>query len=84
MFDNQPYDSNTDSLLLLQVGFKMYGCRGKNAKLTQSAPRRLWDPDIERFSAGGEDSFILTTPASLGRLTHVEIWHDNSGPGADW
>lgn len=67
-----------------QIGFKMYGVKGKSLKETQSQSRRLWDPDVDRFSAGGEDSFIITTPASLGRLTHVDIWHDHTGASPDW
>lgn len=71
-------------LLVVKVGFKMHGVKGKARRETESPARHLHDPTTRRFYSGAEDSFVLTTPASLGRLTHVEIWHDSSGPSPDW
>lgn len=68
----------------LQIGFKMFGVRGASSEEIESDPRRLWDPEIDRFQSGGEDSFVMSTSRPLGRLTHVDIWHDNSGASPDW
>lgn len=36
------------------------------------------------FEAGGVNSFLVTTSESLGCLTCIRIWHDNSGNSPSW
>ncbi|XP_035680498.1 uncharacterized protein LOC118418574 [Branchiostoma floridae] len=35
------------------------------------------------FKRGSISSFLLSTSAELGDLTHLHVWHDNSGAGGD-
>ncbi|XP_035672195.1 polycystic kidney disease protein 1-like 2 [Branchiostoma floridae] len=58
------------------VGIIIYGTDG------DTGARRLRDPDKKVFSRGHINSFLLTTPQPLGSLTHLHIWHDNSGKGS--
>lgn len=71
-------------LCSMKVSVKLYGIRGIKGQEMESEVLDLHDPDTERFKAGHEDNFIVTTPMSLGRLTHIEIWHDCFGPHPDW
>ena len=36
------------------------------------------------FARGSVNSFMITTPESLGNLFKVKIWHDNSGSDPSW
>ena len=36
------------------------------------------------FSRGSVNNFTLTLPSSLGKLTDIRIWHDNSGSNPAW
>ncbi|XP_075265148.1 polycystin-1-like protein 3, partial [Convolutriloba macropyga] len=42
----------------------------------------LEDPYRHILKRDSKDLFLLSTPRSLGRLTSVRFWHDNSGVGA--
>ena len=46
----------------------------------------LTDPLARRkyFARGSVNNFTLTFPSSLGKLTDVRIWHDNSGSNPAW
>ncbi|XP_063710414.1 uncharacterized protein LOC134838971 isoform X2 [Symsagittifera roscoffensis] len=41
------------------------------------------DPYREILKRNNKDLFLLSTPRSLGRLSSVRLWHDNSGVGSD-
>ncbi|KAI8489530.1 hypothetical protein Bbelb_326970, partial [Branchiostoma belcheri] len=58
------------------VGIIIYGTEG------ETGARRLRDSNKKVFSRGHINSFLLTTPRPLGSLTHLNIWHDNSGKGS--
>ncbi|XP_078665539.1 uncharacterized protein LOC144907963 [Branchiostoma floridae x Branchiostoma belcheri] len=58
------------------VGVIIYGTEG------ETGARRLRDANKKVFSRGHINSFLLTTPRPLGSLTHLNIWHDNSGKGS--
>ena len=49
-----------------------------------SGPRRLHDPNMERFQRSGMDTFLLATPYHLGELTMLNIWHNNAGSSPSW
>ena len=46
----------------------------------------LTDPFSRRkyFSRGNVNNFTLTVPSSLGKLTDIRIWHDNTGTSPAW
>lgn len=50
----------------------------------RTLPYMLKDDYRRVFEAGGVNSFLLTTSESLGSLTYVRIWHDNSGTSPSW
>ena len=51
---------------------------------TNSKPHVLLDEDKELFCSGSVDTFILTTPESLGELSSLQIWHNNKGNQPAW
>ena len=60
------------------VGIKVYGdVNESNAFLLRGADR----PALTQASL---DSFLVNTSESLGDLTHMRLWHDNSGPEPAW
>lgn len=44
-----------------------------------SEPRSLEYPDRSPFQRGSQDTFLLTTPFSMGTIQYIRIWHDNGG-----
>ncbi|XP_013422214.1 uncharacterized protein LOC106182109 [Lingula anatina] len=50
----------------------------------ETEPRVLADDKRPICQRGGIDSFLLTTTQSLGKLSHLRIWHDNSGSNPSW
>ncbi|XP_019628324.1 PREDICTED: polycystic kidney disease protein 1-like 2 [Branchiostoma belcheri] len=40
---------------------------------------RIFDHRKDVFKAGSVNKFLMSTPRDLGPLTHMRIWHDNSG-----
>ena len=60
------------------VGIKVYGdVSESNAFLLRRADR----PTLTQASL---DSFLVNTSESLGDLTHMRLWHDNSSPEPAW
>ncbi|XP_070173844.1 uncharacterized protein [Littorina saxatilis] len=49
-----------------------------------SRVHRLTDDEQELFVKGAENWFILTTPACLGKIKAVVVWHDSSGTSPAW
>jgi len=37
---------------------------------------------LQKFERGSERKFMMSTEKSLGDLTFMKIWHDNSGKGS--
>ncbi|XP_067104833.1 polycystin-1-like protein 2 [Osmerus mordax] len=61
-----------------QVTVTLLGTEG------ESEPHHLTDPDKPVFERGAVDTFLLTTPFSLGELQSIRVWHDNSGEHPSW
>lgn len=38
---------------------------------------------LQRFGVGSVCTFVMSVPETLGDLTFINIWHDNSGKGND-
>ncbi|XP_066268537.1 polycystin-1-like protein 2 [Branchiostoma lanceolatum] len=74
----------------LYTGFKRFA--GTTAKVAivvtgedgQSEPHLLTDPTRRVFETAGVDTFLLTTAQSMGPLSSVHVWHDNSGDKPSW
>ncbi|KAG1670785.1 Location of vulva defective 1 [Nymphon striatum] len=54
--------------------------------LHDSGERTFGETNRKIFRTGGRDAFLMTVPSSLGKLSYIRIWHDNSGEGkfASW
>nr|XP_034310453.1 uncharacterized protein LOC105340501 isoform X2 [Crassostrea gigas] len=50
----------------------------------ETPPRYLADDKRPVLQRSNCDGFIMATPKSLGKLTHVRIWHDNTGSSPSW
>lgn len=49
-----------------------------------SEPHHLTDPKKCVFERGEVNTFLLTTPFSLGDLQGIRLWHNNSGKHPAW
>lgn len=78
LFSDKTTLSHPDPVLLLQVTVTLLGTEG------ESEPHHLTDPDKPVFERGAVDTFVLTTPFSLGELQSIRLWHDNSGRHPAW
>ena len=63
-----------------RVGIIINGIQGSSGEilLTDPAARR------KHFTRGSVNNFTLTLSSSLGKLTDIRIWHDNSGSNPAW
>lgn len=50
----------------------------------ETQPRLMFDDKREVMYSGGVDGFVMATPRSLGSLSHIRVWHDNSGKSPSW
>ncbi|XP_067947593.1 polycystin-1-like protein 2 [Watersipora subatra] len=50
----------------------------------ETPPRLIYDDKRPILQAGGVDGFVMATPRCLGSLSHVRMWHDNSGKSPGW
>ncbi|XP_066270080.1 polycystin-1-like protein 2 [Branchiostoma lanceolatum] len=56
------------------VGLMITGSEGRTAMVTLN-------PEGLILARGGDTYHIMTTPASIGKLQSVQVWHDSSGKG---
>ncbi|KAI8477893.1 hypothetical protein Bbelb_443720, partial [Branchiostoma belcheri] len=61
-----------------QVSITMFGFRD------ESQPLALQDARRQLFQGGSVDSFLVSSEEPLGPLTHIHVWHDNTGPSPAW
>ncbi|XP_078603145.1 polycystin-1-like protein 2 [Branchiostoma floridae x Branchiostoma japonicum] len=57
------------------VGLMITGSEGRTAMVTLNPAGLI-------LARGGDTYHIMTTPASVGELQSVQVWHDSSGKGA--
>ncbi|UJR24498.1 hypothetical protein I4U23_005873 [Adineta vaga] len=69
VFTGHRADANTKSKVNFVIG-------GENAN---TDIRTFTDSNQNIFQRSGIDTFVITTPKSLGVLNYIHIWHDNSG-----
>jgi len=85
--DNLPTDSYF-YLISVQTGFgRDCGTRSKinfvlSGEDSDSGVRKLTDDKRKAFKAGSICNFLMGVEEPLGPLTHLRIWHDNSGKGS--
>ena len=89
MEDNHPNDN-----YLYEVGVQTGFVRGAgttadvfiilNGALGETSPRKLKNLKRKCFNKGDTDSFLLSTPFSLGAIKNIEIWHNNEGNSPGW
>ncbi|XP_077983049.1 polycystin-1-like protein 2 [Glandiceps talaboti] len=60
------------------VTLTLYGTEG------DSEPHILRDQDKIVLQRGNTDSFLVTTPSSLGGIMNIRLWHDNDGDYPEW
>jgi polycystin 1L2 len=53
---------------------------------TETAPRWIYNPNPQQraFKTGAVDRFLLTTNTWLGTMSHIRLWHDNTGSHPGW
>ncbi|XP_055995228.1 uncharacterized protein LOC125649388 [Ostrea edulis] len=51
---------------------------------SETTPRYLADNKRPVLQRSNCDGFIMATPKTLGKLTHLRIWHDNMGSSPSW
>ncbi|XP_019639730.1 PREDICTED: LOW QUALITY PROTEIN: polycystic kidney disease protein 1-like 2 [Branchiostoma belcheri] len=61
-----------------QVSITVFGFRD------ESQPLALQDGRRQLFQGGSVDSFLVSCENPLGPLTHIHVWHDNSGHSPAW
>ncbi|XP_067290401.1 polycystin-1-like protein 1 [Pseudorasbora parva] len=49
-----------------------------------SQTRELSSSDSKLFTRNSRNTFILSTPESLGQVWKVHLWHDNAGSSPSW
>ncbi|XP_039523028.1 polycystic kidney disease 1 like 1 [Pimephales promelas] len=49
-----------------------------------SQTRELSSSDSKLFTCNSRNTFILSSPVSLGRIWKVHLWHDNRGSSPSW
>ncbi|XP_013391756.1 polycystic kidney disease protein 1-like 2 [Lingula anatina] len=54
---------------------------GKNG---QTQPKVLMDGRRENFTRGAVNNFVLTTPETIGKVTHLHIWHEETKSSGDY
>ncbi|XP_074648069.1 polycystin-1-like protein 2 isoform X2 [Tubulanus polymorphus] len=50
----------------------------------ESEPRLFEDNKRKIFQAGQTNTFVMATSSTLGQLSHIRVWHDNSGKKPAW
>ncbi|KAI8514730.1 hypothetical protein Bbelb_073210, partial [Branchiostoma belcheri] len=86
--DNKESDENF-YLLTVYTGLKSGSGTSSKAGIIlhgadgDTGPRPLAASKNQVFKRGSISSFLLSTSVDLGDLTHLHVWHDNSGTGGD-
>ena len=87
--DNDPYALYRYDITI-HTGFRRGAGTTANVTVTlygdtqQSEPHVLADRNKTILQRGTTDSFLMTTKESLGNLSSVRLWHDNSGNAPEW
>ncbi|KAI8497393.1 hypothetical protein Bbelb_246990, partial [Branchiostoma belcheri] len=81
--DDNPHDQYKYEITVYTGTARKAGTRSRIAFLLcgQDADTgvRIFDHRKDIFKAGSVKKFLMSTPRDLGPLTHMRIWHDNSG-----
>ncbi|XP_078585401.1 polycystin-1-like protein 2 isoform X2 [Branchiostoma floridae x Branchiostoma japonicum] len=81
--DDNPHDQFKYEITVYTGTARKAGTRSKVAFLLCGEKTdtgvRIFDDRKDLFKAGSVNKFLMSTPRDLGTLTHMRIWHDNSG-----
>ncbi|XP_066269369.1 polycystin-1-like protein 2 [Branchiostoma lanceolatum] len=81
--DDNPHDQFKYEITVYTGTARKAGTRSKIAFLlcgeNADTGVRIFDDKKDLFKAGSVNKFLMSTPRDLGSLTHMRIWHDNSG-----
>lgn len=70
-----------------EVCIKIIGQESVLGKVNSSKVHHLTtdgDVDAKTFKTASVENFVLTTEKSVGELTAIRIWHDESGESPEW
>ncbi|XP_055363784.1 polycystic kidney disease 1 like 1 isoform X2 [Betta splendens] len=87
--DNSPSDPHHYAVTV-HTGLSSAACMSAKVYIVlygedgRSQTREIQVPGCTLFRRNSQDTFVLSTAASLGPVWGVHIWHDNSGPSPDW
>ncbi|XP_062611467.1 uncharacterized protein LOC134273293 [Saccostrea cucullata] len=87
--DNDPRDKYLYELTVFTGSRKGSGTTANvsfilTGEKAETPPRYLADEKRPVLQRSNCDGFIMATPKSLGKLTHLRIWHDNMGSSPSW
>ncbi|UJR25703.1 hypothetical protein I4U23_007054 [Adineta vaga] len=85
--DNHPTDQYFYQIIVFtgqrkDAGTKSNVCFVLHGDNDDTQIRRLADPQRPVLQRGGINAFIMSVPKSLGLLSCIRLWHDNSGKGS--
>ncbi|VDI78620.1 Hypothetical predicted protein [Mytilus galloprovincialis] len=87
--DNDPRDKYLYEIQVFTGSRKGAGTTAKvsfilTGEKEETSPRFLADEKRPVLQASNIDGFVMAVPKSLGKLTHLRIWHDNMGSNPPW
>lgn len=89
LLDNDPRDRYLYEVTIYTGSRSKSGTTAKvsvvfSGEEDETQPRLMFDDKRDVLQSGGVDSFVMAVPRSLGSLSHVRVWHDNSGRSPSW
>lgn len=89
LLDNDPRDRYLYELTFYTGSRSKAGTTAKVSAIfsgeeDETQPRLIYDDKRPVLQSGGVDGFVMATPRCLGALSHIRIWHDNSGKSPSW
>lgn len=86
LLDNKPEDTYLYEITV-NTGSRRYAGTKSNVffnatgEYSESGIRRLKDKERQTFQRSSSDVFIMSAATSLGDISYIRVWHDNSGGG---
>lgn len=89
LLDNDPRDRYLYELTVYTGSRSKSGTTAKvsmvfSGEEDETQPRLIFDDKRPVLQSGGVDSFVMAAPRCLGPLSHIRVWHDNSGKSPSW
>lgn len=89
LLDNDPRDQYLYELVVYTGQRSRAGTTSRvsiilSGEEDETPPRLVYDDKRPILQKGGVDAFVLAAPRSLGPLTMLRVWHNNSGKSPGW